>query len=224
MKHILIVEDEKNIVELLKYNLESRGYKVSYSYDGCNGLKLFNENKYDLILLDLMLPYIDGIELCKRIRQVDLEIPIIILTAKSSETDKILGLNKGADDYITKPFSIKELIARIEAILRRTGSKSSKLKIADLYIDFDKHLVCKNEKELDLTLKEFNLLKLLISREGNPLTREEILEEVWGYEFIGETRTVDVHIRNLRAKIETDDKKPAYIITVRGIGYKFGAF
>lgn len=223
MKHILIVEDEKNIIELLKYNLENNNYTVDYATDGREGLELFTENKYDLILLDLMIPKINGLDLCKKIRSVDSQIPIIMLTAKSTENDKVKGLNIGADDYITKPFSVNELLARINVLFRRSNNKDTKTKqYGNLYFDFDNYIVYKNEEEVDLTLKEFDLLRLLIKNNGKPTSREEILEKVWGYEFIGETRTVDVHIRNIRSKIEADDKNPEYIKTVRGIGYRFG--
>lgn len=223
MKHILIVEDEKNIIELLKYNLENNNYTTDYATDGREGLELFTENKYDLILLDLMIPKINGLDLCKKIRSVDSQIPIIMLTAKSTENDKVKGLNIGADDYITKPFSVNELLARINVLFRRSNNKDTKTKqYGNLYFDFDNYIVYKNEEEVDLTLKEFDLLRLLIKNNGKPTSREEILEKVWGYEFIGETRTVDVHIRNIRSKIEADDKNPEYIKTVRGIGYRFG--
>lgn len=224
MKKILIIEDEKNIVELLKYNLEKNNYSTDYAYDGREGLRLFEKNKYDLILLDLMLPEISGLELCKLMKKEDENIPIIMLTAKSRESDKIDGLNLGADDYITKPFSVKELLARINALFRRIDIKDRKdiENYGNIRINYDKYEVRKNEEVVDLTLKEFELLKLLIENKGNPVSRDEILETVWGYKFIGETRTVDVYIRNLRSKIERDDSNPEYIKTVRGIGYRFG--
>lgn len=224
MEKILIVEDEKNIVELLKYNLEKNDYSTDYAYDGEEGLNLFKNNKYDLILLDLMLPKITGLELCEKMKEINSEIPIIMLTAKSRETDKIEGLNIGADDYITKPFSINEVLARINALLRRVNRKNKNNKeiYGELEIDYKKYEVKIRDHIIELTLKEFELLKLLIDNKENPVSRDEILEKVWGYKFVGETRTVDVHIRNLRSKIEKDDSNPEYIKTVRGIGYKFG--
>lgn len=224
MEKILIVEDEKNIVELLKYNLEKNDYSTDYAYDGEEGLNLFKNNKYDLILLDLMLPKITGLELCEKMKEINSEIPIIMLTAKSRETDKIEGLNIGADDYITKPFSINEVLARINALLRRVNRKNKNNKeiYGELEIDYKKYEVKIRDNIIELTLKEFELLKLLIDNKENPVSRDEILEKVWGYKFVGETRTVDVHIRNLRSKIEEDDSNPEYIKTVRGIGYKFG--
>ncbi|QCX32566.1 response regulator transcription factor [Caloramator sp. E03] len=222
---ILIIDDESNIVELIKYNLEMNGYKILYAFDGNEGLKIAKDEKPDLILLDVMLPGIDGFEMCKLIKK-DKEIeqiPIIMLTAKGEEFDKILGLELGADDYITKPFSVRELLARIKAILRRNKKEESTkvLKFDNLVIDFDKHEVLKSGNKVDLTLKEFELLKILILNKGKVLTRDFLLDKIWGYEYYGETRTVDVHVRHLRQKIEDDDKNPRYIETIRGIGYKF---
>jgi len=222
---ILIIDDELHIIELLKYNLETNGYKVFYALDGKEGLKLASEKKPDLILLDVMLPEMDGFDVCKEIKKNEdtSNIPIIMLTAKSEEFDKILGLELGADDYITKPFSIRELLARVKAVLRRNNKqeKSNVVYIHDLKLDFDKREVLKNGVKIDLTLKEFELLKLLVLNKGKVLTRDFLLDKVWGYEYYGETRTVDVHVRHLRQKIEDDDRNPKYIETVRGIGYKF---
>ncbi|KRQ86572.1 Alkaline phosphatase synthesis transcriptional regulatory protein PhoP [Caloramator mitchellensis] len=221
---ILVIDDELHIIELLKYNLEANGYKVIYALNGKEGVKLTAEKKPDLILLDVMLPELDGFEVCKEIkRSAELSrIPIIMLTAKGEEFDKILGLELGADDYITKPFSIRELLARIKVVLRRNTKeeKNNTLQIHDLYLNFDKHEVLKDGKRIDLTLKEFELLKLLAINRGKVMTRDYLLDKVWGYEYYGETRTVDVHVRHLRQKIEDDDKNPRYIETVRGIGYK----
>lgn len=222
---VLIIDDELHIVELLKYNLESNGYKSIYALNGKEGLNLVFEKKPDLILLDVMLPEMDGFDVCKAIKkEKDLEgIPIIMLTAKGEEFDKILGLELGADDYITKPFSVRELLARVKAVLRRNSKEeiAKVINIEDLVIDMDKHEVSKAGVSLELTLKEFELLKLLIANKGKVLTRDFLLDKVWGYEYYGETRTVDVHIRHLRQKIEEDDKNPRFIETVRGIGYKF---
>lgn len=223
---ILIVDDEVHIVELIKYNLESNGYRAYTAYDGREALKAVEENGADLIILDLMLPVIDGLEVCKTLkrRQNTAGIPIIMLTAKSEEFDKILGLELGADDYITKPFSVRELLARVKVVLRRSSSDGggiSIIRIGPLVIDVEKHEAIKNGEKLDLTLKEFELLHLLVLNKGKVLTRDSLLDRVWGYEYIGETRTVDVHIRHLRQKIEDDDKNPRYIETIRGIGYRF---
>lgn len=224
-KKILIVDDEDHIRELLKFNLEKNGYAVYMANDGLNGLKLAREKQVDLILLDLMLPGMDGFEVCKEIRRDNIisNVPIIMLTAKSEEIDKILGLELGADDYITKPFSIRELSARIKALLRRSNVKYDNeiLRFGNITLNLQTREVLKHGKKLDFTLKEFEVLKLLIQNKGKILTREILLDKIWGYEYIGETRTVDVHIRHIRKKIEEDDKKPIYIQTIRGVGYKF---
>lgn len=224
---ILVIDDELHIVELIKYNLESNGFKVSYALNGKDGLKMVSDVKPDLILLDVMLPEMDGFDLCKEVKKNDdiANIPIIMLTAKSEEFDKILGLELGADDYITKPFSVRELIARIKAVIRRnvktqTKNKSA-IEIKDLVIDMDKHEILKSGQKVELTLKEFELLKLLVQNKGKVLTRDFLLDKVWGYEYYGETRTVDVHVRHLRQKLDDDGDSPKYIETVRGIGYKF---
>lgn len=223
---ILVVDDEIHIVELLKYNLENNGYKVYTANDGWEALKTVEEKDFDLIVLDLMLPDIDGLEICKTLkkREHTADIPIIMLTAKSEELDKILGLELGADDYMTKPFSIRELIARVKVILRRSSYDTSSndiMKFGSLIVDTGKHEVLKNGESLDLTLKEFELLRLLILNRNKVLTRDSLLDRIWGYEYYGETRTVDVHIRHLRQKIEDDDKNPKYIETIRGVGYRF---
>lgn len=222
---VLIIDDEIHIVELLKYNLESNGYKIIFSLNGREGLDIAVEEKPDLILLDVMLPELDGFDVCKEIKKnKEIEfIPIIMLTAKSEEFDKILGLELGADDYITKPFSVRELLARIKAVLRRNFKEEPEraLGFGDLTIYLDKHEVIKKGEKVELTLKEFELLRLLVVNKGKVLTRDFLLDKVWGYEYYGETRTVDVHVRHLRQKIEDDDRNPRYIETVRGIGYKF---
>ena len=224
-KKILIVDDEDHIRELLKFNLEKNGYIVYMANDGLNGLKLAREKQVDLILLDLMLPGMDGFEVCKEIRRDNIisNVPIIMLTAKSEEIDKILGLELGADDYITKPFSIRELSARIKALLRRSNVKYDNeiLRFGNITLNLQTREVLKHGKKLDFTLKEFEVLKLLIQNKGKILTREILLDKIWGYEYVGETRTVDVHIRHIRKNIEEDDKKPIYIQTIRGVGYKF---
>lgn len=224
MKKILIIDDEIHIVELLKFNLENNGYKVDYSYDGFDGYLKTKEFNPDLIILDWMLPNISGIDLLKKIRSdAKLEqIPVIMLTAKNMEEDKLEGLHKGADDYITKPFSIKEVLARISSVLRRYKYVSSDneeiLKADDIEININKHIVTKQGQAIELTLKEFQILKLLLENRGNVLTRTFLLDKIWGYDYYGETRTLDVHIRHLRKKI--GDKEGKYIETVRGVGYK----
>ncbi|AIS52695.1 alkaline phosphatase synthesis transcriptional regulatory protein PhoP [Thermoanaerobacter kivui] len=223
---VLVIEDEVHILELLRYNLEAAGYNVVTSENGKEGLEKCFEVRPDLVILDLMLPDVDGLEICKILKRSEdtKNIPIIMLTAKSEEFDKVLGLELGADDYITKPFSVRELLARIKAVLRRSQQteeeKEEIIKFGDIVIDTGKHVVYKKGKVLELTLKEFELLKLLSQNMGKVLTRDYLLDKVWGYEYAGETRTVDVHIRHLRKKIEDDDKSPVYIETVRGIGYK----
>lgn len=224
-KKILIVDDEDHIRELLKFNLEKSGYNVYTANDGLEGLQLAREKQVDLILLDLMLPGMDGFEVCKEIRKDNIisNVPIIMLTAKSEEIDKILGLELGADDYITKPFSIRELSARVKALLRRSNIKydNEVLRFGSVTLNLQTREVLKNGEKLDFTLKEFEVLKLLIKNKSKILTREILLDKIWGYEYVGETRTVDVHIRHIRKKIEEDDKNPIYIQTIRGVGYKF---
>jgi two-component system, OmpR family, alkaline phosphatase synthesis response regulator PhoP len=222
---ILAVDDEEHIQELIKFNLENSGYKVICCGDGIDALKTAKLEKPDLVLLDVMLPGIDGYDVCKEIRKDNnvSNIPIIMITAKSEELDKILGLELGADDYITKPFSIRELLARVKAVLRRTSIQpiDKSYKFDNIVVDFEKHEVTKDGKRVELTLKEFEVLEILIKNKGRVITRDFLLDKVWGYEYYGETRTVDVHIRHLRQKIEEDDKTPRYIETIRGVGYRF---
>ena len=224
---VLIVDDEEHIVELLKFNLLNAGYDVFTANDGINAVKIAKAEKPSLMLLDLMLPGIDGFDVCKEIKRNDemKKTSIIMLTAKGEELDKILGLELGADDYITKPFSVRELLARVKAVLRRTNSvgeiEDDVYDSQNLKVDFERHEVCVKGNKIDLTLKEFELLQILIKNKGKILTRETLLDKIWGYEYIGETRTVDVHIRYLRKKIEEDDKNPRFIETIRGVGYRF---
>ena len=221
---ILVIDDEMHIVELLKFNLETANYEVDYSYDGFDGFIKAKEIKPDLILLDWMLPNISGVDVLRKIRSYkDLEnTPVIMLTAKNMESDKVEGLEVGADDYITKPFGIKELLARITSVLRRYNINSKTegdiLTHKDIILNLSKHEVLKNNEKVDLTLKEFELLRLLLQNRGNVLSRNYLLDKIWGYEYYGETRTVDVHIRYLRKKIEDNNEK--YIETIRGVGYK----
>ncbi len=232
MNHrILVIEDEANIQELLKYNLEKNGYKVMVADNGTDGLEAAFENTPDLILLDLMLPGMDGLEVCRRLRMEKRtkKIPIFMLTSKSEELDKVLGLEIGADDYITKPFSIKELVARIRAAMRRLedtnddepdGLDSKILKVGEIEINCEKYEVRKNSEKLTLTLKEFELLKILVENKGKVLTRDFLMDRIWGYDYVGETRTVDVHIRHLRQKLD-DEGDEQVIETIRGVGYRF---
>jgi two-component system alkaline phosphatase synthesis response regulator PhoP len=225
-KTVLVVDDEQHIIELIQFNLESNGYEVITSENGEDAIVIAEEEMPDVIILDLMLPGIDGFEACKRIRNNEKtrKIPIIMLTAKGEEMDKVLGLELGADDYLTKPFSVRELIARIKAVLRRFEEMPKDvmkiIKVNDIVIDAEKHEVMKNGELIELTLKEFELLKILARNRRKVLSRNFLLDEVWGYDYFGETRTVDVHIRHLRKKIEDNDKYPIYIETIRGIGYK----
>ena len=224
---VLIVDDEEHIVELLKFNLTNAGYKVITANNGLDALRLTRENNPDLLLLDLMLPGMDGFDVCKEIKRSkeNSNTSIIMLTAKGEELDKILGLELGADDYITKPFSIRELLARVKAVLRRSGSREETMgevfSSGRLKVNFERHEVLIDDVKVDLTLKEFELLQILIKNKGKILQRETLLDKIWGYEYIGETRTVDVHIRYIRKKIEEDDKNPRFIETIRGVGYRF---
>lgn len=224
MKKILIIEDELNIFELIKFNLEAQGFEVEGAYDGATAVEKIVEIRPDLIILDLMLPGKDGLTICREIRADKnlAYIPVIMLTAKSEEFDKVLGLEMGADDYMTKPFSVKELYARVKAVLRRTemikSSDTEEITVGSLRILPGAFEVYKNGKKLSLTLKEYELLLYLANNKNKVLTRDQLLDEIWGYEYYGETRTVDVHIRYLRKKIEDDQEK--YIETVRGVGYR----
>ncbi|GAA0107263.1 winged helix-turn-helix domain-containing protein [Clostridium tertium] len=223
---ILVVDDEDHIVELISYNLINSGYKVITANNGIDAVKLAKEENPRLMLLDLMIPGLDGYDVCKAIRSDNdtKDISVIMLTAKGEELDKILGLELGADDYMTKPFSIRELLARIKAVLRRTkllGGSDEIFKTNGILINFERREVLISDKKIDLTLKEFELLEILVKNRGKILTRETLLDKIWGYEYVGETRTVDVHIRYLRKKIEVDDKNPKFIETIRGVGYRF---
>ena len=228
-RKILIVDDEKNIVDILKFNLEKSGFETVEAYDGAEGVdKAYSENP-DLILLDIMLPKMDGFEACKKIRE-KLSVPIIMLTAREEEVDKILGLELGADDYITKPFSVRELMARIKANLRRitppentekTDASAGTVVSGNLTINCERYEVKKGDTVIDLTLREFELLKFLATQPERIFTRENLLEKVWGYEYYGDVRTVDVTVRRLREKIEDEPSSPTYIITKRGVGYYF---
>ncbi|MCA1038847.1 response regulator transcription factor [Bacillus infantis] len=228
-KKVLVVDDEQSIVTLLEYNLKQAGYEVITAMDGESGKDFALQERPDLIVLDLMLPKLNGIEVCKQLRQEKIHIPILMLTAKDDEFDKVLGLELGADDYMTKPFSPREVVARVKAILRRTqltaGQKeheedSDSIRIGGLKIFPEHYEAYFSEELLELTPKEFELLLYLAQNKGRVLTRDQLLSAVWNYDFAGDTRIVDVHVSHLREKIEENTKKPAYIKTIRGLGYK----
>lgn len=225
---ILVVDDEASIVNIISYNLKKEGYSVITAEDGEQGYELALSQSPDLILLDIMMPKMDGYEVCRKIRERS-NVPIIMLTARADEVDKVLGLEMGADDYVTKPFGSRELMARVKANLRRTASApvdntSGNVGVyGDLTIDFDRYEVRKRGELINLTLKEYDLLKFLATQQTQVFTREKLLEKVWGYEYFGEPRGVDVTIRRLREKIEDDASKPRYIMTKRGVGYYFSA-
>ncbi len=230
-KKILVVEDDKTLLDVLKYNLAKEGYGVVAAVDGVQALELARSERPDLIILDIMLPKLDGFEVCRILRK-EMTTPILMLTAKVEEIDKVLGLEIGADDYMTKPFSLRELLARIRAMLRRTemlkekpsfeeGTVPPMIKVGNLVIDLARHQVSLGDSILDLSPKEFELLVFLARNRGRAFTRDHLLEKVWGYDYTGDTRTVDVHIRWLRRKLEADPARPQRLLTVRGFGYKF---
>jgi two-component system OmpR family response regulator len=221
---ILVVEDDPNILEALKYYLTKEGYDTLTSIDGAQAMAVARAGKPDLIILDIMLPEMSGFEVCRILRK-EMDIPIIMLTARDDEIDKVTGLDLGADDYMTKPFSIRELMARVRALLRRTETKpiipETVAKFGDLEIDTSHHLITRAGVTLNLSPKEFDLLVFLTANKSLVFSRDRLLEKVWGYEYSGDTRTVDVHIRWLREKIENNSEEPKRLVTVRGVGYKF---
>jgi DNA-binding response OmpR family regulator len=226
---ILLVDDEQSIQTLLSYPLRKDGYHVTSALDGPEALQRFDEGRFDLVVLDLMLPQLDGVEVCRRLRSRS-QVPIIMLTAKGSETDKVAGLEVGADDYITKPFSMREFRSRVKAALRRSrmaaangaeDAAAGAISAGDLTIDFDRHLVTLRDEEVKVTYVEFEILGALARSPGRVLTRETLLEHVWGDSEYRDPRTVDVHIRHLREKLEADPKEPEFLFTVRGVGYRF---
>lgn len=226
---ILIIEDEQNINDILAFNFQKEGYKTLSAYDGITGVQLCEKNNPNIVLLDINLPGMDGMDVCKEIRKTS-NVPIIMLTAREDEVDKVLGLELGADDYITKPYSARELSARVKALLRRAEMSNTKADAAqdtsvitsgEVTINIDRYEVKKNGKTIDITLREFELLKFLAVAPDQIFSREVLLENVWGYEYLGDVRTVDVTIRRLREKIEDDPSMPRYIMTKRSIGYYF---
>ena len=228
-RKILVVDDEKNIVEIIKFNLKKEGYDVITASNGQEGVEKAFSEQPDLIILDIMMPVMDGYEACRKIRE-KLDTPIIMLTARAEEVDKVLGLELGADDYVTKPFGVRELMARVKANLRRqstsepeTPSAGNVLRFSGgLTIDLDLYEVRREDRVIDLTLREFELLKFLATQKNQVFSREVLLEKVWGYEYFGDVRTVDVTVRRLREKVEADPSKPQYILTKRGVGDYFG--
>ena len=230
-KKILVVEDERNIVDILTFNLQREGYATLEALDGAAGLRLALEQDPDLILLDLMLPKMDGFQVCRTLREQGRATPIIMLTAREEETDKVLGLELGADDYITKPFSMRELLARVKSNIRRTEmltkadprTAANRLELGRVQVDLDAMLVYKDGEVLDLTQREYELVKTLASSRGQAVSRESLMEQVWNYEgYVGDVRAVDVAIRRLREKLEDDPAAPEFIVTRRGLGYAFG--
>lgn len=224
-RRIVVVEDEDNLLEALRYNLTKEGYDVAAAGDGREGLALATDIGPDLVILDIMLPEMDGLDVCRNIRG-ESDVPILMLTAKGEEVDKVVGLELGADDYVVKPFSMRELLARVRALLRRprydTADSGAKVLISgDLELDPSSHTVKLNNVDLDLKPREFDLLALLMARKGKVYTRHEILDRLWGQDYIGDTRTVDVHVRWLREKVEPDPGNPERIVTIRGVGYRF---
>jgi two-component system response regulator RegX3 len=225
---VLVVEDEKSFVEALKVGLDREGFDVKVAEDGLMALELFRTFKPDLILLDVMLPKISGLDVCKEIR-TESKVPIIMVTAKSEEIDTVVGLEVGADDYVTKPYRLREVVARMRSLLRRSNwsdeteafSEGRVITVSDIRIDIDKYEVKVRNEILDFPLKEFELLLLLLENAGRVLTRDVLIDRVWGYDYVGDTKTLDVHIKRLRSKVEKDPSKPMSIITVRGVGYKF---
>ena len=228
-KKILIVDDEKSIVDILKFNLEKSGYQTVCAYDGQEGLRCAREENPDLILLDVMLPYMNGFDVCKAIRDDGSNVPIIMLTAREEENDKIFGLELGADDYITKPFSVRELMARVGTNIRRSTvnveppaeGSGAVLRRKGLLIDTERHTVFKNGTALELTQREYELIKYLVQNPGKVFSRQELMSEVWQYDYYGDLRTVDVAVRRLREKIEDNPAEPEFVITKRGAGYYF---
>ena len=226
MSRILIVEDEESFSDPLSYLLEKEGFEVTVAADGNEALSVFERDSADLILLDLMLPGMSGTEVCRQVRQRS-NVPVIMLTAKDSEIDKVVGLELGADDYVTKPYSSRELVARVRAVLRRQGEPeelmTSTVAAGPVRMDVERHVVAVDGQQISLPLKEFELLEMLLRNAGRVLTRGQLIDRVWGSDYVGDTKTLDVHVKRLRSKIEPDPSSPRHLVTVRGLGYKFEA-
>ena len=226
MTKVLIVEDEPSFSDALSFMLRKEGFEVIVADDGVRGIELFERDGADLVLLDVMLPGVQGTEVCRTLRQTS-RVPIIMLTAKDSEIDKVVGLELGADDYVTKPFSSRELVARVRAVLRRQVSEpvelahDARLESGPVAMDVERHLVTVNGEEVKLPLKEFELLEMLLRNSGRVLTRTQLIDRIWGSNYVGDTKTLDVHVKRIRSKIEPDPANPRYLVTVRGLGYKF---
>ncbi|MFW6125726.1 MAG: response regulator [Chloroflexota bacterium] len=227
---ILIVEDDRTLLDVVRYNLAKEGYEVHVATDGIQAIEVTQRERPDLMILDIMLPELDGFEVCRILRRKEMALPILMLTAKTDEVDKVVGLELGADDYLTKPFSVKELVARVRAMLRRVEMtqreytaipETQPIVVGDLEIDVARHQVSRGGSPVTLSPKEFELLSFLAKTPGQVFTRDTLLDRVWGYDYAGDTRTVDVHIRWLRQKIEPNPDTPTYLVTVRGVGYKF---
>jgi two-component system response regulator RegX3 len=225
---ILVVEDEENFIEALTIGLKKEGFRVQVARDGAEALLVFDAVRPDLVLLDLMLPKVSGVDVCRELRSRS-KVPIIMVTAKGSELDTVVGLEVGADDYVTKPYRLRELVARMRAVLRRTaermpdrvpGAGDEVLASGDLVLDPDRHEVTLRGRPLELPLKEYEVLQLLLERAGRVVTRDQLIDEVWGHDYVGDTKTLDVHIKRLRSRIEPDPSTPERILTVRGVGYK----
>ena len=227
MTHVLVVEDEDSISDALSYLLRKEGYDVTVAADGDSALVEYDRTGHDLVLLDLMLPGTSGTEVCRALRARS-AVPVIMVTAKDSEVDKVVGLELGADDYVTKPFSSRELVARVRAVLRRStdsgdADSGAVIEAGPVRMDVDRHVVTINGETAKLPLKEFELLELLLRNAGRVLTRGQLIDRVWGADYVGDTKTLDVHVKRLRAKVEPDPTAPRHIVTVRGLGYKFEA-
>jgi two-component system response regulator VicR len=227
-RKILIVDDEHTIVDILKYNLEKNGFETVCAFDGPEGLRLAREDDPDLILLDVMLPGMDGFQVCRTLREEGNNVPIIMITAREEETDKVFGLELGADDYITKPFSMREVVARVRTNMRRAATQTAPaedagdvIRVRELTVDLDRHAVFKNGRELELTQREYELIKFLAQNPGKVISRQELMTEVWQYDYFGDLRAVDVAVRRLREKLEDSPADPTYVITKRGVGYYF---
>lgn len=224
MTRIMVVEDEESFSEALSFMLKREGFEVEVAVDGNAALEVFEQRGADLILLDLMLPGVSGLEVCRIIRSKS-QVPIIMLTAKDGEIDKVVGLEIGADDYVTKPFSSRELLARVRSVLRRNGEPeellAATIEAGPVRMDVDRHVVTVRGQQVSMPLKEFDLLEILVRNAGRVLTRSQLIDRVWGADYVGDTKTLDVHVKRLRAKVEEEPSKPVHLVTVRGLGYKY---